>query len=83
LIIEIDGQKTVNRLSETLETPAQSLSPTLKELQKMGFVRFIRVNGSSERPARKAARSSTNEDTTPETSNVEAYQSGIRAVGLD
>jgi CheY-like chemotaxis protein/predicted transcriptional regulator len=83
LIIEIDGQITVNGLSETLGIPAQALATKLKELQKMGFVRFIRVNGSSEKPARKSAPSSTNEDGAPEAGNVEAYQSRIRAVGLD
>jgi predicted transcriptional regulator len=83
LIIEIDGQKSINGLSETLGIPAQTLAPKLKELQKMGFVRFIRVNGSSEKPARKAAPSAANEDRAPEANNVEAYQSRIRAIGLD
>jgi CheY-like chemotaxis protein len=83
VIIEIDGKKTVNRLIEQMGTRAQTLAQTLKELQKMGFVRFIRANGPNEQSSQKPATANTNGNTATAGNNVEAYQPGIRAMGLD
>jgi hypothetical protein len=80
VISYIDGQRTINALVPLTGTPAKMIAPILKELQKLGFLRFSRNNGSSEKPV---ASRSTKDGQDSAGSKVEAYPSRVRAAGLD